>query len=141
MQLIIQKLFKLITFKKLTHLVPLFSELNMTMLGIFDWFYTSAKGESKDIPQVYIGICCLYTKESTWSRLWRLCYWLMILTIRARSGLAPYSVRPCWAYQKRHSDSHRSTVTTQTQNKTRQNYYAYRLTCVQWHRAIKLLHS
>ena len=36
MQLIIQKLFKLITFKKLTHLVPLFSELNMTMLGIFD---------------------------------------------------------------------------------------------------------
>ena len=26
--------------------------------------------------------------------------------------------------KKRHLDSHRSTVTTQTQNKTRQNYYA-----------------
>ena len=26
--------------------------------------------------------------------------------------------------KKRHPDSHRSTVTTQTQNKTRQNYYA-----------------
>ena len=26
--------------------------------------------------------------------------------------------------KKRYSDSHRSTVTTQTQNKTRQNYYA-----------------
>lgn len=28
------------------------------------------------------------------------------------------------AIKKRYPDSHRSTVTTQTQNKTRQNYYA-----------------
>ena len=31
--------------------------------------------------------------------------------------------------KKRHLDSHRSTVTTQTQNKTRQNYYAIFLLC------------
>ena len=31
--------------------------------------------------------------------------------------------------KKRHPDSHRSTVTTQTQNKTRQNYYAIFLLC------------
>jgi len=31
--------------------------------------------------------------------------------------------------KKRHPDSHRSTVTTQTQNKTRQNYYAIFLSC------------
>ena len=31
--------------------------------------------------------------------------------------------------KKRHPDSHRSTVTTQTQNKTRQNYYAIYLLC------------
>lgn len=48
-------------FKELTHFVLFFSELNMAMFGTFDWFYTSAKGEFKDIPQVYIGICCLYT--------------------------------------------------------------------------------
>ena len=29
-----------------------------------------------------------------------------------------------YIHKKRHLDSHRSTVTTQTQNKTRQNYYA-----------------
>jgi len=28
-----------------------------------------------------------------------------------------------YIHKKRHLDSHRSTVTTQTQNKTRQNYY------------------
>ena len=33
-------------------------------------------------------------------------------------------VRPVWANKKRYHDSRRSTVTTQTQNKTRQNYYA-----------------
>ena len=31
--------------------------------------------------------------------------------------------------KKRYFDSHRSTVTTQTQNKTRQNYYAIFLLC------------
>nr|DAM12385.1 MAG TPA: hypothetical protein [Caudoviricetes sp.] len=31
--------------------------------------------------------------------------------------------------QRRHLDSHRSTVTTQTQNKTRQNYYLIVLQC------------
>ena len=31
--------------------------------------------------------------------------------------------------KKRYPDSHRSTVTTQTQNKTRQNYYAIFLLC------------
>ena len=25
------------------------------------WFYTSTKGEFKNVPQVYIEICCLYT--------------------------------------------------------------------------------
>lgn len=48
-------------FKELTHFMPFFSELNMAMFGTFDWFYTSAKGEFKYIPQMYIGICCLYT--------------------------------------------------------------------------------
>ena len=34
-----------------------------------------------------------------------------------------------YIHKKRHLDSHRSTVTTQTQNKTRQNYYAIFLLC------------
>ena len=34
-----------------------------------------------------------------------------------------------YMHKKRHPDSHRSTVTTQTQNKTRQNYYAIFLLC------------
>jgi len=37
------------------------------------------------------------------------CSWLMISTIRVHSGLATYSVRPCWAYKKRGSYSRKTS--------------------------------
>ena len=48
-----------------------------------------------------------------------------ILLCRIIPGYNPKAV----ITKKRHLDSHRSTVTTQTQNKTRQNYYAIFLSC------------
>ena len=48
-----------------------------------------------------------------------------ILLCRIIPGYNPKAV----ITKKRHLDSHRSTVTTQTQNKTRQNYYAIFLLC------------